>query len=82
MKKLIAACAIVTLIFVLGCPSKPAEEKPKPTAAESTMQAPAPESAATQTPAESTVAPTPAPTPAPAPAPTPEPTGKPPKTGR
>lgn len=79
VKRIMAAGAIVALIFALGCPSKKTEEQPKPAAAESTMQAPAPESATTQMPAETTVAPTPAPTPAPAPAPE---TGKPPKTGR
>lgn len=82
MKKLIAACAIIAFVFALGCGSKKTEEPAKPTAAESTMQAPAPESGAVQTPAETTVAPTPAPAPTPSPAPEKKPSGKPPKVGR
>ncbi|MEO0068116.1 MAG: hypothetical protein ABIK23_03170 [candidate division WOR-3 bacterium] len=84
MKKLIAACAIVALIFALGCPSKKAEEKAKPTKAESTLTVPPPESAAV-TPAESVKAPAEsvkAPEPAPQPKPAPQPSGKPPKVGR
>jgi len=87
VKKLIAACLLITLIFALGCPSKKSEEPAKPATPDTTVQAPAPESVATQqTPAETTVTPTPAPTPTPTPTPQPKPqpkpSGKPPKVGR
>ncbi|MEO0069502.1 MAG: hypothetical protein ABIK18_01745 [candidate division WOR-3 bacterium] len=83
MKKLLAACAIVALIFAIGCPQKKAEEKPKPAAPETTMQAPPPETGAVKAPAETVKAPAET---AKAPAPTPKsetkPSGKPPKVGR
>ncbi len=77
MKKLIAACAIVALVFMLGCPSKKTEEKAKPAKADTVLTAPAPESVA-PAPAESVKTPEPTPQPKPAP----KPSAKPPKVGR
>jgi hypothetical protein len=79
VKKLIAACAIVALVFALGCPSKKTEKKPKPAAPETTLTAPAPESVpppaaveSVKTPAQPTTQPKPAK----------QPPAKPPKVGR
>ncbi len=78
MKKLIAACAIVALIFAFGCPQKKAKEEAKPATPETTMQAPAAETGAAAPPAETVKAPAPTPQPQPAP----KPAGKPPKVGQ